>query len=387
MGIDQQETLEDLVQGTVAAFMSVFHNSLIYSPHHPQVLTSLKQFDNVTSKVFAQINPISLIGIEKEIIFNGRSMRKAGVHFDKLGEFMKKISIQVLRIYKGVTSDELRQFIFYLIGLDTNGEPVDQKMARSTTHIRLGEIISVTSSKEEKFNNENIADVLGIDAEEDGEPKPDEEESEEKKEARILKKQTTNALLNLIYDWNRFVTLFAPLVDIKNYDAASFHHSLRVAYLTARMAVELKMPPEHVLDIIKASLSHDLGKLDVPSDVLSQQSPTKEMTQLVETHPFSGAQRLLKNASEAPLPAIVAYEHHRFLNGDGYPENMRAKEPHPFAQLVGIADLFDQSLIHEKSAFNMKAIAQAIRELVARRNKGLNPVWVDRFLNIIKTLE
>lgn len=382
MSIDQKETLEDLVQGTVAAFLAVFHNSLIYSPHHTQVLTSLKQFDAATAKVFDHIDPISLIGIEKEIIFNGRSMLKAGIHFDKLAKFMRKINIQVLRIYKGVTSDELRLFVFQLIGLDANGEPVDQKVARSTTHIRLGEIVSVTSSRDETFSNQNIADVLGIDAVEDSEQTPDEEDPDAQ-----LKEQTKKALLNLIYDWDRFVAFFAPLIDIKKHDAASFHHSLRVAYLTILTAVQLKLPTEHILELVKAAISHDVGKLDVPAEVLAQALPTKESAPLVKSHPLSGAQRLLKTAAETPLPAIVAYEHHRLLNGAGYPEKMRAKEPHSFAQLTGLADLFDQSLMQENSDFTMQAVAQAIKQLVTKRQEGgLNAAWVDSFLNVLKTL-
>ena len=133
-----------------------------------------------------------------------------------------------------------------------------------------------------------------------------------------------------------------PLVMLQSHDAYTVTHITNVAVLSMALASALGFSTAFVHDQGTAALLHDIGKLKVPSDVLS--SPTKlteaQLT-LMKRHPEDGA-RMLMGASRLPeLAAIVAFEHHQQFDGGGYPAVPAGWKAHPASEITHVADVYD----------------------------------------------
>ena len=91
---------------------------------------------------------------------------------------------------------------------------------------------------------------------------------------------------------------------------------------------------------------HDIGKLSVPSEILSK--PTKltnsEFT-LIKDHAQSGYE-MLKNV-ESPWPlAQIVYQHHERMNGTGYPRKLKGDEILMEARVMAVADVVEAMASH-----------------------------------------
>lgn len=132
--------------------------------------------------------------------------------------------------------------------------------------------------------------------------------------------------------------LFAYVVDAKSPFTAA--HSLGVAKL-ARLLGELDGLDADTCDKLEiAGLMHDLGKLQVPDDILDKPGPLSDTEQSVmHRHSFETYQILRRIPGLEDVAAWAAY-HHETLDGAGYPYNLSGQGlPRP-ARLIAVADVF-----------------------------------------------
>ena len=95
---------------------------------------------------------------------------------------------------------------------------------------------------------------------------------------------------------------------------------------------------EHLLDITLGSLLSDTGLMLLSKSILDKPGPLDEAEQaMVKQHP--GAAVHLLGSTSAYVKAIV-YQHHERADGSGYPKSLGSKEIHPYASLVGLADIY-----------------------------------------------
>ncbi len=92
-------------------------------------------------------------------------------------------------------------------------------------------------------------------------------------------------------------------------------HQIRSTDLARAIATEMGLPQEKIDGIRLAGSIHDIGKLSVPSEILSKSTKlTKNEFALIKEHPQIGYE-MLKNV-ESPWPlAEIVYQHHERING------------------------------------------------------------------------
>ncbi len=132
-----------------------------------------------------------------------------------------------------------------------------------------------------------------------------------------------------------------PLSAVYDYDAELYHHSVNVTILAIAIGVKLGLTSRQLSDLGVSALLHDVGKLMIPPSVLRKPGKlTSSEYELVKTHTTHGF-RLLSGRLDVPsYAAVVAYEHHERLNGEGYPRGIR-EEQHLYSRIVAVSDVYE----------------------------------------------
>lgn len=157
-------------------------------------------------------------------------------------------------------------------------------------------------------------------------------------------------------------------------DRITAAHCERVSKLAKAVAQQLNLPSEQVLTITYGALLHDLGKLDVPHEILhSSRRLTASERRIVEKHPIVGV-ACLKRLGFPREIVEIALLHHKKLDGSGYPEYEEAFSDffsHPLSvsvQIVAACDIYEAVTSHRsyrKNNFTHDEAIALIRQVQA----------------------
>lgn len=199
-----------------------------------------------------------------------------------------------------------------------------------------------------------------------------------------LTKRWMQSIFNHIADDESFIY---GLTNIKNYDEYTLNHSINVCILAVALGRRLGLTREELSDLGISAFLHDLGKLDVPREILDKPSTlTEEEWAVVESHVQRGAEKLieLKSARRLPLRALqVALEHHLKADMTGYPRYVRKKTSNLFSKIVKIVDYFDA--ITTKRAYRTKTLTRedALSAMREKIGEEFDPLLLRVFVNMI----
>ena len=177
-------------------------------------------------------------------------------------------------------------------------------------------------------------------------------------------------IMNLI---KKYPSVERAMNKIRGFSPETYIHSIRVAEITSKIIDRLNaqhgqycFSEQEKENLIIAAYVHDIGKLSVSRDILSKPGKlTDKEFENIKKHPVAGYIRIKRLNLPKDVDKIcsdVAINHHRKIDGFGYPPGI--KEPVPYyAQIVQVADVYEaltadrsyrEALPHEK-AFSMMA--------------------------------
>lgn len=151
---------------------------------------------------------------------------------------------------------------------------------------------------------------------------------------------------------------------VEKKDRYTHKHSLRVSQYAIKVAKKLKMERSKMDDLFIASILHDIGKINVPEEVLNKPGKLTDVEfDMIKQHPGDGAE-MLRNTAYKKLADIVE-QHHERLSGNGYPFGLKADEILLEAKIIGVCDTFD-AMTEDRSyrkAFTAEYAMDEIRRL------------------------
>jgi HD-GYP domain-containing protein (c-di-GMP phosphodiesterase class II) len=120
-------------------------------------------------------------------------------------------------------------------------------------------------------------------------------------------------------------------------------HAVNVAMMTAAMALDAGLGENACVEATAAALLHDIGHLFMPAPIRGIPEPLldPEGRGLFQHHPYVGASALL-TAGCPPLWVAAALEHHRGVDGKGYPALESRQAPHEIVRLIALANYVDR---------------------------------------------
>jgi putative nucleotidyltransferase with HDIG domain len=135
------------------------------------------------------------------------------------------------------------------------------------------------------------------------------------------------------------------LYDLPVIGDCTFQHSVNVGVISALIATWLDYPQDIVNAVSLAGLLHDVGKAQLPVDLLNRPDklPAADYEHY-KRHSLLGFSmvRDLSDLSESIKIAVT--QHHERNDGSGYPYKLSADKIHPYAKIIAIADLYDEAL-------------------------------------------
>lgn len=136
----------------------------------------------------------------------------------------------------------------------------------------------------------------------------------------------------------QFAFLIARVVDAKSHFTAE--HSRGVARLARFLGHEAGLGGDHLDKLEIAALMHDIGKLQVPDELLeSTGSYSPAERAVMKKHSFATYQ-ILRRIRGFEEVALWAAQHHESLNGNGYPFHLKEREIPLESRIIRVADVF-----------------------------------------------
>ncbi|MGI6628938.1 MAG: HD-GYP domain-containing protein [Bacillota bacterium] len=136
----------------------------------------------------------------------------------------------------------------------------------------------------------------------------------------------------------RAMTKIVEQVEGKDY--YTHNHSSRVQNYSIKIAEKLHLRPEKIDDIAWAGILHDIGKINIPDEILNKPGRlTPEEFAIIKTHPSEG-KRMIEGTLLEYLSEIIA-QHHERLDGSGYPQGLKGDNITLGARIIAVADSFD----------------------------------------------
>jgi len=151
-----------------------------------------------------------------------------------------------------------------------------------------------------------------------------------------------------------------------------------------------KITKDFIKDIREASLLHDIGNLEIPSELLKKPSKlSDEEYQKVKEHTTKGV-KIIEGFLETGsaffnLCAEIIEYHHEAFDGSGYPHGLSGTDIPFSARIVSVADSYASMRVKRphRKALERDKILKIIN---MERGKKFDPMIVDAFFSIERGL-
>ncbi len=177
------------------------------------------------------------------------------------------------------------------------------------------------------------------------------------------------------------IQAIASVVETK--DPYTAGHQRRVADIARAIAREMELSQEQISGLRMAAIIHDIGKVSVPSEILS--SPRKLTPlefSLIKTHAQSGYD-IVKDI-EFPWPiARIIIEHHERMDGSGYPNGLIGDKILPESRILAVADVVEAMATHRPYRPSL-GLDKALEEITQNRGRLYDPEVVDACLRLFR---
>ena len=123
-------------------------------------------------------------------------------------------------------------------------------------------------------------------------------------------------------------------------------HQRRVAELAVEIGGEMGLLEDTLESIHIAAMLHDIGKITIPSEILSKPSRLTPLEfELIKTHSIS-TYEVLKSIHFTWPVADIVLQHHEKMDGSGYPKGLEGKHILLEARILTVADVMEAISSH-----------------------------------------
>lgn len=143
------------------------------------------------------------------------------------------------------------------------------------------------------------------------------------------------------------------LWQIQTTDAENFDHSVKVSMIAGVLAKWCKLNRLAIKEIVIAGLMHDIGKCNIPDELLDKEELTDEEEKVFRTHAILGYMLLKEMPSMSDEIREIVLQHHEYVDGSGYPHGLKGDRISYSAKIVTVANVYSNLVKNRKGKAGM----------------------------------
>ncbi|MDD5015591.1 MAG: PAS domain S-box protein [Atribacterota bacterium] len=200
-------------------------------------------------------------------------------------------------------------------------------------------------------------------------------------ERKIAEDKLEKSFKKLQKTMDTTIDTMSKIIEAK--DPYTFGHQRRVSQLAIRIAQELDLPKDKIEGIRITSLIHDVGKIGLPTEILSKPTKLNDLEySLIKNHSQIGYD-IIKSIDFSYPVAQIVLQHHERLNGSGYPAGLKRHEILLEAKIICVADVVEAMSSHRPYRPAL-GIDKALEEIFKNKNLLYDPEVVDACIRLFK---
>jgi len=207
----------------------------------------------------------------------------------------------------------------------------------------------------------------------------------ELEKAKVMCNQLEKELKQTYKKLQKFIegTAYIIMKVVETRDPYSIGHQQRVSKLATIIAQEMKLPQDKIEGTRIASLVHDIGKVNLPTEIISKPNKLIEVEfNLIKNYPKVGYDILKKVDFPWPIAEIVL-QHQEKIDGSGYPRGLKGDEICIEAKILGVTNVVE-AMSSYKSYRPALSIDEALAEIAENKNILFDPEVVDTCIKLFK---
>jgi putative nucleotidyltransferase with HDIG domain len=364
----------------------VLRTSHIHDPNNVAVLSVIDKLVSVVNLLVEEERVVSLELRGEFFYINDYRIRYSLeflLNFDFLIREFKKRELGSITFKDKITADQIKVFARAFIAAsfsDTPYEMIQEKMAdvKNISVERLKKIVEEDALEPRKMVKKTYFNAVSYTRGVINKIKSGEKVNI-KKAKRVIETMVDHILEE--------EQLLLGMTAIKDYDEYTYHHSVNVSILSIALGQRLGLNRKTLTDLGMVALFHDIGKMDIPYEVLNKPSNfTDEEWKIIRKHPVWGVKALLKLKKLDPLTtksAIVSFEHHMNFDLSGYPRASKKFDLDFFSKIVCLADQYDAMTSSRVYSRIPMAPDKALSIMMERAGSQLDPLLFKFFINMV----
>ncbi|MEQ8236379.1 MAG: PAS domain S-box protein [Syntrophomonadaceae bacterium] len=171
-------------------------------------------------------------------------------------------------------------------------------------------------------------------------------------------------------------TVHALAVTTEKRDLYTSGHQQRVAALSVMIARDMGLDEHTIHHLNIAASLHDIGKLYIPLDILSQPSRLNDIQRLLVMNHSEAGYDMVKNIPfEGPIAQIIE-QHHERIDGSGYPLGLTGNNILLEARILAVADTVE-AMAAARPYRPALGVDRALEEIRSNSGKLYDPQVVE----------
>ncbi|MBN2170227.1 MAG: HD domain-containing protein [Candidatus Krumholzibacteriota bacterium] len=322
----------------------------IYFGDHPNVVAVSEDFTRALRQLLAtEARDACFLGVaEGKLVYEGRFLLGASIVGRKIIDFVGGLHSGGLLFRADLAPAEVRE----LLGLAADAVPDLEEArrllaSRGVSHVELSPVYEderwfgqFLFEGELDGDGEGLGDLIPVYQSLFGAVEEAHESAGAKRSVDLAGARSVSE--QLLRSTQRGSPDLMQLVRYPDHDSYTVGHSVRVAMLAVLVGRHLGMPNDFLKELGTAGLLHDVGKGQIPAEILYKPGRLDdEERRVMQSHPELGARVLLESGGAGPLAVAAAWGHHRRHDHGGYP-------PAPFwvirgeaTALLHVCDVFE----------------------------------------------
>jgi len=173
------------------------------------------------------------------------------------------------------------------------------------------------------------------------------------------------------------------LARLKSADQYSYDHAVDVSVHLMVFGRFLGLPPKTVEMLGLAGLMQDVGKVDIPTEILNNpEALSDDEYALVQSHVASSLEILIGQPGFSVEVLDIVASHHERADGSGYPRRLKGEKLSLHAELAGLIDSYC-AMTRQRSYQAAISSQKALEDLIRMRGSKFREPVVDQFIQCI----